>query len=100
MDVTSPAFKRTVFPPSLPLELKIIHKTVNVEYVARRRQANNKLTEILYEAPESLVSGLILIFSTSLASITAYSVVFGWNFGVNFPGETDNFSKSALSMLF
>ena len=26
-------------------------------------------------------------------------MVFGWNFGVSFPGEIESFSKSALSML-
>ena len=57
------------------------------------------LTEILYEAPESLVSGSSLICLTSLPSITAYSVIFGWNFGFNLPGEMESFSKSALSML-
>lgn len=57
------------------------------------------LTEIEYEAPESLVSGLILICLTSLPSVTEYSVVLGWNFGVSFPGETESFSKSALSIM-
>lgn len=52
-----------------------------------------------YEAPESLVNGSILICFTSLPKVTEYSVVFGWNFGVSFPGEIDSFSRSALSML-
>ena len=48
------------------LKSKRILKTVSVErYMARRRQAHNKLTVILYEAPESLVSGLILGFVPS-----------------------------------
>lgn len=51
-----------------------------------------------YEAPESLVSGSILICLTSLPRVTEYSVVLGWNFGVSFPGEIESFSKSALSM--
>ena len=57
------------------------------------------LTEIEYEAPESLVSGSILICFTSLPRVTVYSVVFGWNFGVSFPRDMESFSKSALSML-
>lgn len=52
-----------------------------------------------YEAPESLVSGSTLICFTSLPRVTVYSVVFGWNFGVSFPGDIESFSKSALSML-
>ena len=42
------------------------------------------LTEILYEAPESLVSGLASIFLTSLPGVKAYSGLICWNFGVNF----------------
>ena len=92
VDVISSSFKRRVFSPSLPLKLKSIHKTVNGErIVALRRPANNEFTGILYEAPESLVSRLTLIFLTSLPSIMAYSVVFGWSFGVSLPGQTKTF---------
>ena len=57
------------------------------------------LTEMEYEAPESLVSGSILICLTSLPRVTEYSVVFGWNLGVSFPGEIESFSNSALSIV-
>ena len=101
MDVISSSFKRRVFSPSLPLKLKSIHKTKTVNgerIVALRRPANNKFTGILYEALESLVSGLTLIFLTSLPSIMAYSVVFGWNFGVSLPGQTKTFPSPCCSV--
>ena len=79
------------------LEIKILFtKLLTLKVVARRQSTSNKPTEILYEAPELLVSGSALGLLTSLPGVKAYSVLICWNSGVNFFEDTRTF-KSAFS---